>query len=153
MTHEHDTGETRGRVAGVLESQRLGVLATSKDDVPYQSLVAFAPTGNLNGLVFATCRSTRKYGNLAANPHVALMINSATNAESDFHQAVAVTAIGDAREVGTDEEPSLRELYLARHPYLEDFLRSPDCVLFHVAIRTYHVVHEFQKVMRLDLEG
>jgi nitroimidazol reductase NimA-like FMN-containing flavoprotein (pyridoxamine 5'-phosphate oxidase superfamily) len=148
-----DADAAREIVRKVLTEQKLGVLATAKGNEPYQSLVAIAATEDLGAILFATCRPTRKHANLMANPNVALLIDSTANAESDFHDAAAVTAVGAASAVEGAGRGALRALYLARHPYLADFLESPDCALFCIRVRTYHVVTEFQKVVRLDLPG
>ena len=80
------------------------------------------------------------------------MVNSSTNQISDFHQAISVTAVGQAKEVaGADKEPILSQ-YLAKHPHLEDFLRSPTCALVRVAVDSYYMVKHFQHVMELHLE-
>jgi len=68
--------ELRKALAEVLTSQNLAVPATHGDGQPYCSLVGFAAPPDLKSLVFATMRSTRKFGNLKANPQVAMMIDT-----------------------------------------------------------------------------
>ena len=45
-----------------------------------------------------------------------------------------------ATEVPDDERHSAARAHVSRHPDLEVFLRSPDCVLVRVAVQTYQVV-------------
>ena len=105
-----------------------------------------------NHIYFVTPKTTRKYANLAADHRVALMVNSSTNQISDFHQAISVTAVGNAEEIGEAEKVPIAKRYLAKHPHLEDFVRAPTCALVGVSVKTYYLVKNFQNVMELHLE-
>jgi len=135
----------------LLQSQRLAVLGTHDAGQPYCSLVAFAATDDLRQLVFGTTRSTRKYANIEADGRVALLVDSRNNEEDDFHDAVAATAVGNAGEVTGPEKARYLELYIAKHPYLRDFVESPTCSLLCVAVTTYYVVQRFQEVTELHM--
>ncbi len=52
--------EVREAIGKLLDEQSLGVLATCRDASPYLNLVAFSPTADLTGIIFATGRATRK---------------------------------------------------------------------------------------------
>ena len=41
--------------------------------------------------------------------------------------------------------------FLARHPHLQDFARSPTCALVRVSARSYYLVKNFQNVMELHI--
>ena len=138
-----------GDLAALLGSQRLAVLITAGDEGPHGSLVAFAAAPELDLLVFATSRSTLKFENLLHHPRVALLVDNRSNAEADFHLAAAVTAYGPARETGGDERTRLEAAYLARHPYLHDFITSPSCALVCVKVERYRLVRRFQDVTLL----
>lgn len=132
----------------LLASQRLAVLATHDDDgQPYASLMAFAATDDLKQLLIPTARSTRKYANLVADPRVALLIDSRSNQSADIQRAVAVTVLGEAEEVEEAERDRLVNLYLSKHPHLEEFVRSPSCALIRVRVARYYLVSKFQEVM------
>ena len=45
----------------------------------------------------------------------------------------------------------LLQLYLARHPHLEEFVTSPSCALLRVSVASYYLVSHFQEVMELHL--
>lgn len=140
----------REALVELLASQGLGVLATHREGQPYCSLVGFAASPDLKGLVFATTRSTRKFENLTADSRVAMMIDSRTNRESDFHEAVAVTAVGDVKEVTKTPRSRYLRWYLARHPHLADFVLSPSCALLRIRVRKYVLVRRFQEVSELE---
>ncbi|MDF1555797.1 MAG: pyridoxamine 5'-phosphate oxidase family protein [Deferrisomatales bacterium] len=137
------------RVEALFRSQGLAVLSTQGEGQPYSSLVACAATPGLRQLLFATTRETRKFRNLATEPRVSLLVDNRANREADFQDAMAATAVGRAAEVEGADLAALRGVYLAKHPYLEDFLVAPTCALIRVQVETYHVVQRFQEVQEL----
>ncbi|MCU0558710.1 MAG: pyridoxamine 5'-phosphate oxidase family protein [Desulfobacterales bacterium] len=138
---------------GLLSGQRLAVVATHTAGQPYANLVAFAESPDLMSLFFATARSTRKYENLAADRRVALLIDSRRNREGDFHEAAAATVIGVATETKVVEKEGALGVFLAKHPYLEEFVRAPTCALFRVCVKKYILVRNFQDVMEWRVEA
>jgi nitroimidazol reductase NimA-like FMN-containing flavoprotein (pyridoxamine 5'-phosphate oxidase superfamily) len=136
----------------LLTTQRLAVLSTHNGGQPYASLVAFARSDDLRWVYFVTPRSTRKFSNLQNDSRVALLITSSANQETDFHQAMAVTVVGRAGEISGPEKETALNRYLERHPYLEDFARSPSCAFVKVAARTYILVKNFQHVVEFPIE-
>jgi nitroimidazol reductase NimA-like FMN-containing flavoprotein (pyridoxamine 5'-phosphate oxidase superfamily) len=115
-------------------------------------LVAFAASHDLRYIYFATTRATRKYRNITNEPRVAFLVDSRTNREADFHEAIAVTVSGRAIEAEAGAGRAARKFYLAKHPYLEEFVGSPTCALFAVAVDCYYMVERFQKVTELHID-
>jgi nitroimidazol reductase NimA-like FMN-containing flavoprotein (pyridoxamine 5'-phosphate oxidase superfamily) len=133
----------------LLESQRLAVLSTQGKEQPYSNLVAFAVTPDLQYLIFATTRATRKYANLMSEPRVSQLIDNRSNQEADFVQASAVTVLGTATEaLDSDREKYLR-LYLHKHPYLKEFVTAPSCALMRIKVGKFIVVTRFQEVREI----
>jgi nitroimidazol reductase NimA-like FMN-containing flavoprotein (pyridoxamine 5'-phosphate oxidase superfamily) len=141
------------QIRDLFASQRLAVLATSQQGQPYTSLVAFAFSEDLLQLYFATTRATRKFVNLQSDPRASLLIDSRNNRSDDFREAVAVTALGSAREVTGRERQRLMAAYLMRHPSLEEFVRAPTCALLRIKVRRYALVSRFQNVLEISFEG
>ncbi|MFO7708503.1 MAG: pyridoxamine 5'-phosphate oxidase family protein [Desulfobacterales bacterium] len=139
-------------VRGLLGGQRLAVVSTHTAGHPYANLVAFAESPDLKSLFFATARSTRKFENLSADCRVALLIDNRRNREGDFHEAAAVTVMGSAGEAANAEKEAALRLYLAKHPYLEEFVRAPTCALFKVYVQKYILVRNFQSVVEWRVE-
>lgn len=135
----------------MLESQKLAVLATNGQGQPYGSLVSFAATKDLKQILFATMRSTRKYANLKEEPRVAMVMDSRENTERDLREAIAVTVTGKAEETGPAEKEVYSTIYLEKHPYLKDFVKSPSCALLRVQVDTYYLVRRFQEVTQLNV--
>ena len=143
--------DIRHEITNLCSSQKLAVLCTQRENQPYASLVAFVISYDLKYLYLITPKTTRKFTNLAANPQVSVMINSSENQESDFHRAMAVTIIGSAAEISGHQRPDIINSYVEKHPYLEDFAKSPTCAVVQIKIKSYFLVKNFQNVMELHL--
>ena len=135
----------------LLLAQNLAVLSTHQEGQPYASLVAFVAAEDLKHLFFVTPKTTRKFANLSADCRVAMLINSSQNQVADFHQALSATVTGRAEEVSGDEKKKYLPFYLARHPYLQDFAKSPTCAFVRVTAQSYYLVKNFQNVMELHI--
>lgn len=143
--------ELRHTVQTLLDSQMQAVLATQYEQQPYTSLMAFVVTDDLRQIVFATHRATQKYANLLANPLASLLIDNRCNAESDYRNAVAISAQGLVREVSVDRYAELLQLYLNKHPQLWNFVTAADCALLQVDVERYYIVSQFQNVTELAM--
>ena len=144
--------EIRNILKKMFLSQKLAVLSTQRDGQPYASLVAFVASEDLRRIYFATPNTTRKYANLKGDSRVAFLIDSRLNDESDIHAAMAVTAMGSAREIDKATNDLFMVKYLDKHPYLESFIKSPTCSWICVDIASYYLVQRFQNVMEYHLE-
>jgi len=147
------TGQLKKEIAALLASQKLAVLSTqSVEGYAYASLIAFAASDDLRTIVLATPRATRKFANIRNNSRVSLLIDDRSNRDTDFHDAKAVTVMGIAEEAGPDAGRSRHAaLYLEKHPYLDDFLRSPTTAFIKVSVLRYYLVSRFQEVMELHI--
>jgi len=141
--------EMKEIIQNLLDGQRLAVLSTLMSGRPYSNLIAFAATDDLKDIFFATTRATRKFANLTAEPRVSLLMDNRSNQETDFGEASAVTVLGTAAEaLGPDRDKYL-QLYLKKHPYLEDFITAPTCALIRVKVEKYIMVTQFQEVREI----
>jgi nitroimidazol reductase NimA-like FMN-containing flavoprotein (pyridoxamine 5'-phosphate oxidase superfamily) len=129
----------------ILESQKFAVIATQYCNEPYTNLVAFVCTNHMKNIIFNTSKKSKKYRNLKNNSNVSLLIDNRGNDPSDIQNAVAVTAIGIAKEI-TDYNKGIKRIYLKKHGYLFDFVNSKDSVFFDIAIDNYIVVNHFQNI-------
>jgi heme iron utilization protein len=140
------------QVRTLLASQRFAVLSTQEEDHPYMNLVAFAETGDLRTVLFATTRATRKYGNIASKSGVALLVDNRSNEVADIREAMAVTVIGTACEVSESLGDQLHRVYLKKQPHMREFLSSPTTALIMVDVESYILVSRFQNVTTLNLK-
>ena len=147
----NDETYLKGLLEGLFGSQRLAVLGSNQSGSPYLNLVAFAATKDLKHLFFCTTKPTRKYTNLKADGRASMLIDSRSNDERDFHEAVAVSAVGTVRELLPEEQNVFHGAYLAKHPYLEDFVKSPTCAHLVFDVATYYIVRTFQNVSEVHM--
>ena len=144
--------KTKLAIHNLLNEQRLAVLSTqSIDGKPYASLVAFVVGPDLKKILFATSQHTRKFANISANKDVAILVNSSTNSESDFHEAAAVTITGVAEIMDNNLREELIPNYLEKHPYLEDFITSSSCAIICVHTESFYLVENFQEVTEMHI--
>ena len=140
------------RLRSLDSAQRSAVLATGSGDRPYTSLVGFALTPDLKGALFLTPKNTLKYRNLAASPHVALLIDNRTNTSQDLIDAEAVTLIGTARAVRKGKKrDELMAYFLRKHPKLQDFAEAETTALILIEAERYIHVSRFQAVTVWDI--
>ncbi len=139
--------DSAARIRRLLNSQKLGVLATQESRRPYQSLVAFASSNDLKHIYFATESKTRKHSNLIKSPGVSMLLDDRRNVADDFLRGIAVTALGRAEPVKPRSLKNARALFLRKHPTLAGFLDSPSCRMFQIKVKTYVLVTEFQRVV------
>lgn len=145
--------DLESNIRKLLANQNCAVLATSENGRPYTSLIAFAASDDLRRLLFVTARATRKFTNLRREPHVSLLLDNRKNCGEDFRDAMAVTVLGVAGEVPDAEQAERMNLFLERHPLLQEFAASPSCALLEVKVQRYILVSRFQNVMELVFES
>ncbi|MGC8907120.1 MAG: pyridoxamine 5'-phosphate oxidase family protein [Desulfomonilaceae bacterium] len=134
------------KVMDILSEQKLGVMATYEPQQPYLSLVAFCHTPDLKKIVVATDRNTRKYENIMKNSRAAILFDNRSVAESDFRAGIAVTAYGTVEEAKEPEISRLRQYYLEKHPFMEDFLLAASTAMLCLKVEYYQIVDNFQNV-------
>jgi len=124
----------------VLERNRHAVLATQRDGQPHASLMAFTPLEGLRFLAFATYRETIKYQNIGQDPRVAILVEDRESDARCLGQRLVLTALGKAIETPEEERQAHIAKHLTRHPDLQNFLSSSECVFIRVAVHAYQVV-------------
>ena len=136
----------------IVATQRFAVLSTLTNLQPYCSLVAFAVSDDFRHLFFATNRNTRKYRNILENNKVALLINNCSNNQSDFAEALAVTALGAARELTGEQNQGPVKSYLNRHQSLTDFVKRKDIAVISVLVTDY-ILARFDGAKRIPVDS
>src|SRR4030043_1801419 len=123
------------RLSILNKTQPHAVLATDSDGQPYTSLIAFALTPDMKGVVFATPKSTRKYKNILKNKYVSLLIDPRSNTETDYMDAESVTIIGNAQPLRKSKKwLGMAKILINKHPKLTKFINSYNTALVLVEI-------------------
>jgi hypothetical protein len=115
--------------------------------------MAFTPFNDLQYIILATCRDTRKYQSLQEDGRVALLVDDGDGGTTGSGQRLVVTAIGEAVEIPAEEGPVHVAAHLARHPNLKAFLCSPNCVIVRIAVSAYQVVGAIDDVRWYYVDG
>lgn len=135
------------RIREMCEGQSFAVLATQGAGQPYASLIGFAANADLTHLVFATPKKTRKYALLEQENRVALLVDNRSSMPNNINNLSALTITGKASILSEPEEiKTWGELLANKHPYLRDFLASPDTAVVLVEVYQYLCVQKFQNV-------
>ncbi len=143
--------KTHQRLTNLFNTQLIAVLGTSSQDEPYTCLVGFRFTEDLRAVFFATMRNRLKYRQISANPRVSLIIDDRKNQPSDFSRTTSATVMGTAVDTGEPERSKLADMLVKKHPFLTDFLKSPDCAVMKVQVEKMIVVDDFESVQRIEL--
>jgi len=133
-------------IHSALKKQKVGVLATSGANGPYQSLVAFTVLPDLKEIVFATDKNTTKYKNIIQSHEVSLLIDNRTEKLNNFKDIVVVTAVGDAREVERVFEEGPGQEYMECHPLLSKKFLTESGALISIKVKKYIIVSSLSEV-------
>jgi general stress protein 26 len=116
---------TRAELVVFLRRYKLAVQASrAPDGAPQAAVVGFAVSDDLE-LVFDTLESTRKYGNLRADPRIAIVIG--------WDDAITAQLEGIAEFPEGEELERIRECYFVAYPDGRERLKWPG--ITHVRIR------------------
>lgn len=143
-------------IQGALQTCQFAVLATEGEGQPHTSLIAITPFDNFGQLIFATYRNTQKYRNLALNNKVAVLVESRDVNMKGLNKSIVLTIIGRTEEVSMPENEAAYQAHLERHPEMESFMLSSDCVLIRVIAKSYQIVYgidDIRWITAVDLEA
>lgn len=139
--------DLKDRIKKLLADQPLAVLATSNNDKPHTTLIAQVTKLKDKELIFATTIKSRKAQNIKKNPSVSIFIDNRRNTYLDFKDAIGVTIKGKVKPT----KNQYKKIFLKKHPYLQDFVKSPSTSLFKVEIENIEAVVNFQEVYVVNL--
>ncbi|MBC8412520.1 pyridoxamine 5'-phosphate oxidase family protein [bacterium] len=143
--------DVKERLKILNKAQKHAVLATDDEGQPYTSLVAFALTPDIDGVIFVTPKKTNKYQNILKNRKVSLMIDSRSNSEAGYMRSEAVTILGTAAPLKKgNKRDELSGVLIRKHPGLEEFITAASSAL--VLISFTELIHagQFQRVTVLQ---
>ncbi len=134
--------DVKVRLKYLNEKERYAVLATDSDGQPFTSLIAYALTENLNGVIFATPKNTGKYKNILKNPRVSVLIDSRWNSDCDYLNTESVTIIGTAHSLRKGRKrKELSSVLMKKHSKLSTFIKSSTTALILISVtQCVHVV-------------
>lgn len=149
----NDQDTLKKNIEEVLKTSEFAILATEGNGQPHTSLVAITPLANSRQIIFATYRNTLKYRNLSDNNKVAVLIEGEYLNMKGLKESVVLTITGLTEEISTDSKEEPYREHLKRHPAMESFMLSPDCVLIQIIARSYQVVYGIDDVRWITAGG
>ena len=123
------------------------VLATSSEDSPHCSLMAYVTDDDCSCLYMTSHKSTRKYQNLIINPHAGILIDTREYDLGKGKSMVkALTIEGSFNDVlKGDEKKSVYGRFLDVHPDMKDFVEDPNVEFFSVKIKSFQLLDGIEK--------
>lgn len=143
---------TINKITGITSEQLFGVLATSRDNHPYTTLLAFHLSEDLKNLYFATPKDTRKFRELSSNPAVSFFIHNSCNLSEDLSQALGITITGEASELSKDRDDPGLNIFLEKHPQMKKFIFWENTAFIRVKVKRLDIVERFQNVTVLEIK-
>ena len=139
------------KIIDITSKQLFGVLATSENNKPHTTIIAFHLSSDLETLYFATPRDTKKFRQLSSNTAVSFLIHNSSNLHEDTSQASGITITGEALELPVTY--LLLEKFLSKHPHMKRFISSENTAFISVKISRFDIVERFQNVTVLEMKG
>jgi len=143
---------SREYIEEILKLTKFAVLATESNGQPHTSLIAITSFESSRQLIFATYRNTLKYRNLSQNNKVAVLIESRDVDIKGIQKSIVLTIIGHTEEITKAENEAASLAHLKRHPEMESFLLSSDCVLIRVIAHSYQVVNGIDDIRWINAD-
>jgi nitroimidazol reductase NimA-like FMN-containing flavoprotein (pyridoxamine 5'-phosphate oxidase superfamily) len=127
------------KIVELIRGQDVCVLATSSENRPHCSLMAYLPSEDCTSFYLVTSRSTKKYANMLRNPRVSLLID---NRPREAHpgerpNAQALTVEGSSRPAPESEKSRLRSALIAAYPTMRKFIEHPDADIVEISAESY----------------
>ena len=127
------------KVRALIREQGTCVLATSSENRPHCSLMAYSTNSSCDEIYLMTPNDSRKYQNMCENPAVSLLIDTRQDATKSNHiETMALTVSGRFDRIfeHTERERIRKELS-RKHPGLKDFFEDPKREPFRIIIESY----------------
>jgi len=120
--------DIREKINTLIKRQYRCVLATSSENRPLCSLMAYASNASCNEIYLMTLKNSRKYHNMCENPAVSILIDTRQDTPGlGQNETMALTLSGhfDRNIDDTERGRILKEL-ARRHPELKEFFETPE---------------------------
>ncbi len=127
------------KMKALVKEKDICVLATTSDDRPHCSLMAYVPDEDCREIYMVTNRQSRKYENLMKNPSVSLLIDTREeHLGSRRPDAKALTVSGTFVKIDDENKRNyIRSKLLDRHPHVKEFLDHPDAEILRIRVESF----------------
>jgi nitroimidazol reductase NimA-like FMN-containing flavoprotein (pyridoxamine 5'-phosphate oxidase superfamily) len=123
----------------VLAAGGMCALATSREDQPWVSLMAYVFEPERKSLLMMTPASSRKTKNLRTNPKVGLLVDTRRDEAAAQEGIMALSADGVAEFLEGEEAGNVRQRILELHPDLSE-LAEQDLLFIRVTVVSHQLL-------------
>lgn len=102
-------------------------------------VLSFAVSPDFRFILFCTSRRTTKFAHILEEPRAAFLIDNRLEAGADFGGAIAVTCLGNTKEMFGQQREDLTKVFLAKNPSLKDFVEQETTVMCFMRVEKYKV--------------
>jgi nitroimidazol reductase NimA-like FMN-containing flavoprotein (pyridoxamine 5'-phosphate oxidase superfamily) len=129
----------REKIRDLIREQGTCVLATTSENRPHCSLMAYATNSSCDEIYLMTMNDSRKYQNMCENPAVSLLIDTRQDRlKSEYTETIALTVSGLFDKIIKDtERERIRKELSRKHPGLKDFFENPEGEPLKIIIESY----------------
>jgi len=121
------------------------VLATSNDNIPYCSLMAYINNEECTKIYMVSCSDTRKVKNLRKNKNLSLLIDSRQD-----KSPIALTVQGEYADIDKKSYDPVIKKFLKKHPGMEYFLSKENIELISVNIKAFMYIKGLEDSFYID---
>ncbi len=138
------------KIREIIRENDLAVLATSHEDKPHCSLMAYIPDRECSRIYLLTLKDSRKFANISRNPYVSLLIDT-RNSHGPREAFKSLTISGTCAPADSLEQENLKQDMVKRHPQVKELADKPDCVLLVVNINSFLLLDGVSTAHYIDL--
>jgi nitroimidazol reductase NimA-like FMN-containing flavoprotein (pyridoxamine 5'-phosphate oxidase superfamily) len=132
------------KIKNLVLNERFCVLATSMENHPYCSLMAYASRNDCRRIYMVSQRDSVKYTNLLSNSSVSLLIDTRGGSNESGIKMSALTITGSFNEIKDVQElKQAGNLLIERHPDLNVFLEDASASVFAVDVKSFLLLNGF----------
>lgn len=122
----------------LLKQQDMGVLATSLNDRPHTSLMAYVTDDEGRTVYLVTLKTGAKYKNMMNNPNVSLLVDTRRTGEAGLSEVQALTVAGQSSPVADPvQRDAVRARLIGRHPHIRILAEDPEAEIMAVRIQSF----------------
>ncbi len=121
----------------IIQENDLAVLATSLEDKPHCSLMAYISNQEECSLIhMLTLKTTQKFYNISRNPNVSLLIDTRSQ-EKPRELFQALTISGTCAPAAQQKQPGLIRTLVKEHPQLQAMAEKEEAIAVEVAVSSF----------------
>lgn len=132
----------------IIQDYDLAVLATSADNMPHCSLMAYAADNECARLYMLTRRDSQKFRNISTNPLVSIMVD--TRLDSQERDSIKALTISGVCAEAHDQQ-GLKKMLVHKHPQLASLAGQQDALVLEIHIKSFLLLDGVEKAIFIEV--